>query len=62
MINAFLRDYDLLFPHVSPEFNGRRGNLHFASEQTSMNFQGYIEGALRSGYRCAQEVTGSRPS
>ena len=41
-------------------FNGvqgqREGNLHFAGEQTSLNFQGYIEGALRSGYRCAAEV------
>jgi len=90
MINAFLRGFDALFPHVSPAFNGRsyfvwspgdphilgaysylavgqftafngiqgkrEGNLHFAGEQTSQDFQGYIEGALRSGYRCAAEV------
>jgi monoamine oxidase len=41
-------------------FNGiqprSEGNLHFAGEQTSVNFQGYIEGALRSGYRCAGEI------
>jgi monoamine oxidase len=41
-------------------FNGiqgqREGNLHFAGEQTSANFQGYVEGGLRSGYRCADEV------
>jgi monoamine oxidase len=41
-------------------FNGiqgrREGNLHFAGEQTSLNFQGYIEGGLRSGYRCAAEI------
>ena len=41
-------------------FNGiqgqREANLHFAGEQTSINFQGYIEGALRSGYRCADEI------
>jgi len=41
-------------------FNGiqaqRAENLHFAGEQTSINFQGYIEGGLRSGYRCAAEV------
>ncbi len=41
-------------------FNGiqgiREGNLQFAGEQTSINFQGYIEGALRSGYRCADEI------
>jgi len=43
-------------------FNGiqgrREGNLHFAGEQTSINFQGYVEGGLRSGYRCADEVAG----
>jgi monoamine oxidase len=45
-------------------FNGiqsrRHGNLHFAGEHTSVNFQGYVEGALRSGYRCAAEITGRR--
>jgi monoamine oxidase len=44
-------------------FNGiqgkRHGNLHFAGEHTSVNFQGYMEGALRSGYRCAAEIAGS---
>ena len=43
-------------------FNGvqgrREGNLHFAGEHTSVNFQGYIEGALRSGQRCADEIAG----
>jgi monoamine oxidase len=43
-------------------FNGiqgqRHGNLHFAGEHTSGNFQGYMEGALRSGYRCAREIIG----
>ena len=47
----------------SPAFNGiqgkREGNLHFAGEQTSVNYQGYIEGGLRSGYRCANEVSAS---
>ncbi len=41
-------------------FNGvqgkREGNVHFAGEQTSLNYQGYIEGGLRSGYRCAAEI------
>ncbi len=83
MTGAFLHGFDVLFPGVSPEFNGRSyfvwspgdphilgaysylavgqftafngvqgdraGDLHFAGEQTSLNFQGYIEGALRSG-------------
>ena len=43
-------------------FNGiqgrREGNLHFAGEHTSVNFQGYIEGGLRSGHRCATEIAG----
>jgi monoamine oxidase len=43
-------------------FNGiqgqQEGSLHFAGEHTSVNFQGYVEGALRSGYRCANEVVG----
>jgi monoamine oxidase len=89
-IDAYLQDFDQLFPRVARAFNGRsyfvwspgdphilgaysylavgqytafngiqgvrEGNLHFAGEQTSLNFQGYIEGALRSGYRCAAEV------
>jgi monoamine oxidase len=42
-------------------FNGiqRRqlGSLHFAGEHTSVNFVGYMEGGLRSGYRCATEIT-----
>ena len=45
-------------------FNGiqgrREGRLHFAGEQTSMNFQGYIEGGLRSGYRSAEEIAAAR--
>jgi monoamine oxidase len=47
-------------------FNGiqgrREGNLHFAGEHTSVNYQGYIEGALRSGHRCADEVFGQNGS
>jgi monoamine oxidase len=44
-------------------FNGiqgrRHGHLHFAGEHTSVNFQGFMEGALRSGYRCASEIAGT---
>jgi monoamine oxidase len=43
-------------------FNGiqgrQHGNLHFAGEHTSVNFQGYMEGALRTGYRAAAEIAG----
>ncbi len=44
-------------------FNGIQGqrhdNVHFAGEHTSVNFQGYMEGALRTGYRCAREIAGA---
>ena len=32
------------------------GSLHFGGEHTSMAAQGYLEGAVRSGERCAREV------
>jgi monoamine oxidase len=32
------------------------GNIHFAGEQTSPSYQGYIEGAVRSGLRAAGEI------
>lgn len=34
----------------------REGNIHFAGEHTSVAFQGFIEGALRSGLRAAREI------
>jgi len=93
MLNAYLDDFNLLFPGVAAAYNGRSyfvwsagdphilgaysylkvgqftafngiqgqpaGNLHFAGEQTSLNYQGYMEGALRSGYRAAGEIVGN---
>jgi monoamine oxidase len=45
-------------------FNGVQGRavggLHFAGEHTSQDFQGYMEGALRSGFRCAREIAQGR--
>ncbi len=35
------------------------GNCHFAGEQTSYTFQGYMEGAVKSGERAAGEVAAS---
>ena len=32
------------------------GRCHFAGEHTSITFQGYLEGAVRSGERAANEV------
>jgi monoamine oxidase len=37
---------------------GRVGSLHFAGEHTSLEFQGYMEGAVRSGERVAGEIAG----
>jgi monoamine oxidase len=34
----------------------REGGLHFAGEQTSIEYQGYMEGAVESGERCALEI------
>lgn len=35
------------------------GSLRFAGEHTSVNFQGYMEGALETGLRAANEVLSS---
>jgi len=32
------------------------GNCHFAGEHTSVDFQGYLNGAVESGYRAAGEI------
>jgi monoamine oxidase len=54
--------YSYLKPGQFTGFNGiqgrQSGNVHFAGEHTSVNFEGFIEGALRSGYRCAKEIIG----
>ena len=34
----------------------REGNLHFAGEHTSIDFQGFMEGAVSSGERVAGEI------
>jgi monoamine oxidase len=34
----------------------RSGNCHFAGEHTSIDFQGYLNGAIDSGYRAAGEI------
>jgi len=36
----------------------QEGNVHFAGEHTSVNFQGFMEGAVRSGERAAKEIQG----
>jgi monoamine oxidase len=44
------------FSGVEPLPEGPAGHLHFAGEQTSLDFQGFMEGAVESGYRCADEI------
>jgi monoamine oxidase len=36
----------------------QEGNIHFAGEHTSVTFQGFMEGAVESGERVANEITG----
>ena len=36
----------------------RQGNIHFAGEHCSYNFQGYMEGGAREGKRAAEEILG----
>jgi len=41
------------FSGIEPK---REGNIHFAGEHTSLDFQGYMEGAVTSGERVAGEI------
>jgi monoamine oxidase len=34
----------------------RQGNCHFAGEHTSVDFQGYLNGAVESGERVVSEI------
>jgi monoamine oxidase len=34
----------------------REGNCHFAGEHTSIDFQGYLNGAVETGERAAGEI------
>ena len=36
----------------------RQGNCHFAGEHTSQDFQGYLNGAVETGERAANEILG----
>ncbi|HEV2811639.1 MAG TPA: NAD(P)/FAD-dependent oxidoreductase, partial [Solirubrobacteraceae bacterium] len=44
------------FAGVEREIEGRRGRCHFAGEHTSVDFQGYLNGAVETGQRAADEV------
>jgi monoamine oxidase len=44
------------FAGVEREQEGRLGACHFAGEHTSVDFQGYLNGAVETGMRAADEV------
>jgi monoamine oxidase len=52
--------YAAFLPGQLTRFSGSLGRpergLHFAGEQTSLEYQGYLEGAIESGERCALEI------
>jgi monoamine oxidase len=52
--------YSLFKPGQYTAFNGilheREGGLHFAGEQSSEAWQGYMNGAVESGQRAAREI------
>jgi monoamine oxidase len=52
--------YAAFLPGQTTRFAGvlarPEGGLHFAGEQTSGPYQGFLEGAVESGQRCAAEV------
>jgi len=49
------------FAGVEREAEGRLGACHFAGEHTSVDFQGYLNGAVETGARAADEVLASIP-
>lgn len=49
------------FAGVEREAEGRLDACHFAGEHTSVDFQGYLNGAVETGQRAADEVLASFP-
>jgi monoamine oxidase len=56
----FLCSYSYWKPGQYTGFSGyekvRQGNIHFAGEQCSINFQGFMEGGAAEGMRAANEI------
>jgi monoamine oxidase len=56
----FLCSYSYWKPGQYTGFSGyegmRMGNIHFAGEHCSINFQGFMEGAAQEGQRAANEI------
>jgi len=58
----FLCSYSYWKPGQYTGFSGyeklRQGNIHFAGEHCSQDFQGFMEGAASEGVRAANEILG----
>jgi len=58
----FLCSYSYWKPGQYVGFSGyegmRQGNIHFAGEHCSVNFQGFMEGGAQEGQRAATEILG----
>jgi monoamine oxidase len=58
----FLCSYSYWKPGQYTAFSGyegmRQGNIHFAGEHCSINFQGFMEGGAQEGQRAAAEILG----
>jgi monoamine oxidase len=58
----FLCSYSYWKPGQYTGFSGyegmRQGNIHFAGEHCSINFQGFMEGGASEGVRAANEILG----
>jgi monoamine oxidase len=58
----FLCSYSYWKPGQYKAFSGyegtRQGNIHFAGEHCSINFQGFMEGGAQEGQRAASEILG----
>jgi monoamine oxidase len=58
----FLCSYSYWKPGQYTAFSGyegtRQGNIHFAGEHCSINFQGFMEGGAQEGRRAAAEILG----
>jgi monoamine oxidase len=42
--------------HFGPHLRTPFGNVHFAGTETADRWNGYLDGAIQSGYRAAAEV------
>jgi monoamine oxidase len=56
--------YAAFLPGQTTRYSGviarAEGGVHFAGEHTSVPYQGFLEGAVESGQRCAREVLRGR--